>query len=302
MKEQWTELSVVVSQAGAELVSNKLIEYGSQGTVFEDVPETSGLCKIIAYYPESGDIENIRQQLQHYLDELQQLGERIEASEIHTAVITDPDWNSSWKEFFKPNRIGERIVIKPSWEIFDAQPSDIIIELDPGMAFGTGLHASTRLAIALLEQYLRADSSVLDVGVGSGILTLVAARLGADYVLGVDVDAEAVEIARENVRKNSQFCTDNPALGRCIELEVGSIDTLDISRQFDCILMNIRPNIIVPLLPYAATYLQTGGALIVSGILEEEGPDLLHEIRAFNFISHQQFTEDGWVAYVLSQV
>lgn len=302
MKEQWTELSVIVSQNVAELASNKLIEYGSQGTVFEDVPESAGLNKIIAYYPESSDVDDIRRQLQHYFDELQQLGERVEASEIHAALITNPDWGSSWKEFFKPSRVGERVVIKPSWEIFDAHPSDVVIELDPGMAFGTGLHASTRLAIALLEQYLRADSSVLDVGVGSGILSLVAARLGANYALGVDIDEDAVAIARENVRKNCQLCTGGSELGGCIELKVGSIDTLDISRQFDCILMNIRPNIIVPLLPYAATYLQTGGALIVSGILEEEGPELLHEIRAFNFISHQQLTEDGWIAYVLSQV
>ena len=302
MKEQWTEFSVIVSQTVADLVSDKLIEYGSQGTVFEDVPESAGLCKVIAYYPETIDVDEIRRQLRQYFDELQQLGERIEVSEIHAGTITNPDWASSWKEFFKPSRVGKRVVIKPSWEIFDAQASDIVIELDPGMAFGTGLHASTRLAIALLEQYMRADSSVLDVGVGSGILSLVAARLGAEYVLGVDVDAEAVEIARENVRKNCQLCAGSPSLRNCIELNVGSLDTLDISRQFECILMNIRPNIIVSLLPYAATFLQTGGALIVSGILEEEGPDLLHELRAFNFMSHQQLTEDGWVAYVLSQV
>ena len=128
----------------------------------------------------------------------------------------------------------------------------VVIELDPGMAFGTGLHASTRLAIVLLEQYMRADSSVLDVGVGSGILSLVAARLGANYVLGVDIDEEAVRIARENVRKNCRTCAGNSSSDRCIELQVGSIDSLDISRHFDCILMNIRPNIIVPLLPYAA--------------------------------------------------
>ncbi|MCP4397178.1 MAG: 50S ribosomal protein L11 methyltransferase [bacterium] len=302
MKEQWTELSVIVSQAVADLVSDKLIEYGSQGTVFEDVPESIGLCKIIAYYPESNDIDDICRQLKHYLEALQEIGERVDASEIHVAVMTNPDWNSSWKEFFKPSRVGERMVIKPSWEIFDAQPSDVVIELDPGMAFGTGLHASTRLAITLLEQYMRADSNVLDVGVGSGILSLVAARLGAKYVLGVDIDKDAIEIAHENVRKNCRICASSSDMERCIELEVGSIDSLDISRQFDCILMNVRPNIIVPLLPYVATFLQTGGALIVSGILEEEGPELLHEIRVFNFISHQQVTEDGWVAYVLSQV
>ena len=124
MKEQWTELSVVVSQAVADLVSDKLIEYGSQGTVFEDVPESDDLCKIIAYYPETDDINDIRRQLQHYFDELQQLGESVEASEIHGTLITNPDWASSWKEFFKPSRIGKRVVIKPSWEIFDAEPSD----------------------------------------------------------------------------------------------------------------------------------------------------------------------------------
>ncbi|PID56289.1 hypothetical protein CSB45_12220 [candidate division KSB3 bacterium] len=300
MTEQWTELSVRVSHAAADLVSDKLIEYGSQGTVFEDVQEADGLCRISASYPESVDVAKICRHLQRYFDALQELGVSVNASDIDTSVMLDSDWASSWKTFFTPLRIGKRIVIKPSWEIFDARPFDIVIELDPGMAFGTGLHASTRLSILLLEQYLRSDNSVLDVGTGSGILSLAAAGLGAKYVMGVDVDADAVDIAHENVRKNGRLCSTASSLEHCIDLQVGSIDTLEFSRRFDCILMNIRPTIIMSLLPSVTSCLRPGGSLIVSGILEEEGPDFLHKARACNWTSHHQLTEDGWIAYVLS--
>ncbi len=302
MNEHWREISVIASQGIAELLSDKLIEYGSQGTVFEEIPELPDHCKIIACYPESADIKQLINHLRQYLDNLQQLGETIGQVEIRTGVIDDRDWNAAWKRFFKPIRIGKHLVIKPSWETFEPQCDDLVIELDPGMAFGTGLHASTRLTMTLLEQYMCPGSAVLDVGVGSGILSIAAARLGAQYVLGVDTDEEAVAIARENVLKNSRGNISHKSVKEHIELRVGSIDTLEISQQFDCIVMNIRPNIIVPLVPYAATFLQTGGALIVSGILEEEGADLLHEIRNFEFIEHHHVTEEGWIAYVLSQV
>jgi ribosomal protein L11 methyltransferase len=304
MNEQWRELSIIISQTVADVVSDKLIEYGTQGTVFEEIAESPELCKIVAYYPESTDIEDLIQQLQHYLTVLKQMDEEIGPAKILVQDLESRDWNSHWQQFFKPTRVGKHLIIKPSWEDYESQTGDIVIEIDPGMAFGTGLHASTRLAMALLEKYMFPESSVLDVGVGSGILSIAAAHLGAQYVLGVDIDEEAVAIARENVHKNSQLCSQaqRESQERCIELRVGSIDTLEIARQFDCILMNIRPNIIVPLIPYAATYLQTGGALIISGILEEEGPKLLHEIRTFKFVAHHQLIEDGWIAYILSQI
>ena len=302
MNKSWKEFSVVASQAIADLVSDKLIEYGAQGTVFETIQDLPDHTKIIAYYPEDIDLDVLIQQIRQYLESLKELGQATGQIDFTSQRIDDRDWSSVWKQYFKPTRIGRHLVIKPSWEPFEKQPSDVVIEIDPGMAFGTGLHASTRLAVTLLEDYIPPDGDVLDVGVGSGILSIAAARLGAKYVLGVDVDAEAIEIARENVYKNFHLSHEDRLKKDCIELRVGSLDSLDISREFECIVMNIRPNIIVPLVPYAETFLQTGGALIVSGILEEEGPDLLHEIRTFGFVTHEHLVEDGWIAYVLSKM
>lgn len=302
MNEQWKTLSVIVAQSAADVVSNRCVELGSQGTVLEDVATPPEHCRVLAYYPESAKMPELMAQMQEYLNELRELGECIGEASITSDVLENCDWTSNWKQFFKPTRVGRHLVIKPSWETFTPESDDIVIEIDPGMAFGSGLHASTRLAIALLELYMRPGGLMLDVGVGSGILSIAAARLGAEFVLGVDIDPDAIEVARENVRKNAELTADRDILNVRVVLKVGSLDTLDIPKRFDCIVMNIRPNVITSLMPYAASFLRMGGAVILSGILEEEGPALLRELRALNFVPHHHITEDGWVAYVLSQV
>ncbi len=301
MSEKWTEIGVMTSQEAAEVISNRLIEMGSQGTICEDHPDDSEIWTIKAYYSQSINTSELVVHIQRYLDELRQLGVDIGKGEIITKYIEDTNWSSNWKQYFKPVRVGKHLVIKPSWEPFDRHPSDIVIEIDPGMAFGTGLHASTRLALALLERYLRKGDRVLEIGVGSGILSIASARLGAAYVLGVDIDPEAVAIAYENVKKNALIEQEHPIHHR-IDLQVGSIDTLQLSEQFDCIVMNLRPNIILPLIPYAKVFLQTGSAIILSGILEEESAELVHHIRSFDVIVQNYLVEDGWIAYVMSDM
>jgi ribosomal protein L11 methyltransferase len=296
----WTEFSVSVTQNVSEAVADRLIELGSQGVVFEDVSDEPAYCVIKAYYPESCDIEELQQKIWTYLDELRALELPVGSGELTIVPIAPEDWSSNWKQYFKPLRIGERLVVKPSWETFDAQANDVLIEIDPGMAFGTGLHASTRLCLRLLERYIHPGDRVLDVGTGSGILSIAAARLGAEYVLAVDVDAEAVDIARENLRGNAERF--DVSLQQRIDLQVGSLDTIQVTEKFDCIVMNIRPNIILPLIPYAVAVLQTGGALIISGILEDESAELIHEIRTCDLLVQNHQVEDEWIAYVLSHM
>jgi ribosomal protein L11 methyltransferase len=302
MDEQWTEITIVTTHEAADIISDKLHECGFQGTVFEDRDDDLEVCAIKLYYPGHGQEDALHRQVQQCLDEIRQSGVNIGKAEINVAPLNQTDWGSAWKKFFKPLRVGNRLVIKPSWEPFEARPDDIIIEIDPGMAFGTGLHASTRLCLRLLEQHIRPGDTVLDVGVGSGILSIAAARLGAAYVQGVDVDPDAVDIARENIRLNAQTFGPQESFADRVEVLVGSIDTLSMMEKFDCIVMNIRPNIILPLIPYAEAVLQTGGALIISGILEEEGAELIHEVRSFDLLVHNHLEEDGWIAYILSQM
>jgi len=303
MDEKWIEIAVVASQKVADVISNRLIELGSQGTIFEDLPDDTTACIVKAYYPQSVNDSELVEQIRRYLGELEQLGVEVGKGEVIIKWSEYIDWSSNWKQYFKPIRVGKHLVITPPWEeTFDRRPSDIVIKIAPGMAFGTGLHASTRLALALLERYVRKEDKVLDIGVGSGILSIAAARLGAEYVLGVDIDADAVAIARENIRLNVSGSDLEPSIHNRIGLLVGSIDTLPISRQFDCIVMNLRPNIILPLIPYVEAFLRTGGAIIISGILEEEGAELVHDIRSFDGIVQNHLIEDGWIAYVLSKM
>jgi ribosomal protein L11 methyltransferase len=300
MTEVWIEIAVVTSLAVAEVIANRLMELGSQGTVAEDQPNNPNACTIKAYYPQSIEKSDVLERIRQYLEELKQLGEDIGRGEILTKSLEPTDWSSDWKRYFKPFRVGEHLVIKPSWEPFDTEVTDLVIEIDPGMAFGTGLHASTRLALRLLEQYMHKGDKVLDVGAGSGILGITAARLGAGYVLGVDMDAEALAIARENVRRNALELNPAHLDQPYVELLVGSLDTLPIAGKFDCVVMNIRPNVIVQLMPYVKSLLQTGGAMVISGILEEEGAELISNL-AGEFSVQNSLIEEGWIAYVLSE-
>lgn len=299
MHNTWTEISVVTSQEVADAVSNTLIELGSQGTVFEDFPGDPNACCVKAYYPQLFNEEGLINHIREYLGELEQLGINIGKGQIGWKSLDTTDWSSNWKQYFKPVRAGKHLIIKPSWEPFDKEPSDIVIEIDPGMAFGTGLHASTQLSLTFLERYVKNDSAVLDVGTGSGILSIAAARLGARYVLGVDIDAQAVAIARENVRANACDTQREHPIHNRIELSVGSINTLPISRQFNCIVMNIRPDVIRALISHAKPLLEQEGIIILSGILEEEGSQLVHDLSPHDLFVREQRVEEGWIGYVM---
>jgi ribosomal protein L11 methyltransferase len=278
-----------------------LLEYGSQGAVLEEVRDHPAWIIVKAYYEPEIDLPALQARIRAYLEDLCALGIDCGPMEMTTRLMADEDWGAAWKQYFTPFRVGRRLMITPSWESCQAEPDDLLIEIDPGMAFGTGLHESTRLCLQLLEHYLRPGSRALDVGTGSGILSLAAARLGAQWVLGLDVDAEALAIARGNVAANAARF-DRSLLQR-IDMRVGSLDAIHLTEKFECIVMNIRPNVILPLIPYAERLLQTGGALILAGILESEGPDLIHEIRrSYDMLVQDQRIEGEWIAYVLSHM
>jgi ribosomal protein L11 methyltransferase len=295
MPETWIEISVTTTAEAADILASRLIELGSQGAVFDDAPEIAAdACRVTGYYPQSVEISALLAQIQAQLDDLQRLGIATAPGEVHSRELSDTDWATAWKQYFKPLRIGRRFVVKPSWESYEPGPDDLLIEIDPGMAFGTGLHASTRLALRLLEEMEISGKQVLDVGVGSGILSIAAARLEARYVLGMDIDAEAVAIARDNVERNF-----GPGQTR-IALQAGSLDTLTITGGFDCILMNIRPEVIRSLSRRAGELFAPEGRLILSGILVEEGGQLVRELAAQEaLVVERQLREEGWIVYRL---
>jgi len=212
--------------------------------------------------------------------------------------VREEDWANAWKKFYKPLRVGHHVVLKPSWEEFIPLPDDIIIELDPGMAFGTGLHPTTRLCIAGLEDVVQPGDAVLDVGTGSGVLAIVAAKLGATAILGTDIDPIAVQVARENAVINGL------TPGGIIDLRQESIPA-GMAGHFQVIVANILAEVLAGLfdgkygnVPLAEP-LAKGGAMILSGIIADKVDIVIEAATRHGLHLVDRKQETDWVALVM---
>ena len=231
-----------------------------------------------------GKLEELRQ-------ELKEIERRMQLSPIVLSLdeVKEEDWANSWKVYFKPDKVGEKTVIKPTWEAYDAQDCELVIEIDPGMAFGTGNHATTALCINLLEKYVTPGMQVLDVGTGSGILAIQAALLGAERVQAMDFDTVAVKAATENVALN--HLEDR--------VSVAHSDLLAQAKgQGDLIIANIVADIIIRLIPDTAAYLKGPKLFISSGIIDTRKDDVLAALAAGGFQVLEIREKAGWVAIV----
>jgi ribosomal protein L11 methyltransferase len=214
--------------------------------------------------------------------------------------LREEDWANAWKRFYKPLRVGRRILLKPSWEQVDAAPDDLVIELDPGMAFGTGLHPSTRLCIAALEDRLQPGDDLLDVGTGSGVLAIVAHKLGARTILATDIDPIAIDVARDNAQRNHVPLDLDPGM----RVGAGSIPAA-MADRFDVIVANILAEVLVKLFdagygyPPLAEPLKPGGLLILAGIIMERAPLVIEAAQRHGCTLIDQKQEGDWVALVV---
>jgi len=209
---------------------------------------------------------------------------------VEVSELPETDWTEVWKLHFKPMRIGKKLVICPSWETFGANADDIVITLDPGQAFGTGDHATTRQCLALVESYVMPNMRVLDLGCGSGILSIAAKLLGAAYVVGTDVEPLAVDVATENAQRNGVEITFLAGNGR---------DALpDSAEKFDLVISNIISAVLIRLAPDVASLISPGAPWIVSGIIPANWPDVQSAAEGSGFTLQSKQEEDGWVAAV----
>lgn len=223
------------------------------------------------------------------------LGRLRQIAPLQVRTLEEREWAEAWKQYFFAHRVGERLVIVPSWRDHAAAPGDIVIRLDPGMAFGTGLHPTTRLCLRALERYVRGGESVLDLGTGSGILAIAAAQLGARRVLALDVDAVAVRVAAENVSLNS--------VRGVVEIRQGSLDgERGLNEAFDLVVANISLRVLRQLQPAMRTALQPGGLALLSGVLEQDLPLLREEYLGAGWRMVGQETEAEWALLVCSPV
>ena len=231
-----------------------------------------------------GKLEGLRQ-------ELKQIEQRMQMTPIVLTLdeVKEEDWANSWKVYFKPDKVGERTVIKPTWEDYTAKDGELVIEIDPGMAFGTGNHATTALCINLLEKYVTPGMQILDVGTGSGILAIQAALLGAERVQAMDFDTVAVKAATENTALN--HLED--------KVSVAHSDLLAQAQgQSDLIIANIVADIIIRLIPDTAAYLKGPRLFISSGIIDTRRDDVLEALAAGHFQVLEIQEKAGWVAIV----
>jgi ribosomal protein L11 methyltransferase len=212
-----------------------------------------------------------------------------------TRLVHESDWAAAWKQHFPVLRVGRRIVVRPSWRRHRAEAHDVVVALDPGMAFGTGLHPTTRLCLAAVETLAESrrvvDARVLDVGCGSGILGIAAAKLGARHVLGVDTDPIAIEATAANARRNR--------LARRLGARLGSIPTGE--PPFDLVLANLIASLLVSLAPRLRDELRVGGSLVASGIFVDREDDVRGALAAAGLRVDGRTAEGDWVALVATR-
>ncbi len=208
--------------------------------------------------------------------------------------VNEEDWATSWKAYYKPVHIGEKMVIVPMWETYDEQPGEVIVRMDPGMAFGTGTHETTRLVVSLLEKYTKEGCRVLDVGTGSGILAICASKLGAGECKAYDIDPVAVRVARENVKDNecNNITCDVSDLLYGVDLSGG---------QYDLVCANIVADIIIRMAPDIGKYMKDDAILLASGIITERSEEVVEAVKANGLRIKEQLTDNGWCALVIEK-
>jgi ribosomal protein L11 methyltransferase len=301
-KEKWLKIEVTTSPQLIDALSNFITEIGSQGVSQEellpqsadDFPDSRDQETLTAYLPHDARMEKRIVSLNNYINSLSQLFPDLAKPSFKTEIIKDPNWGEEWKQFFKPLRVSKNIIIKPTWERYAPSGRDIVIEIDPGMAFGTGQHPSTRMCLEALEDLILKEREikkwrVLDVGTGTGILGISCAKLGADRVVCVDIDKKATEIARENVMINQ-------VQGR---VDIVNRDVATIHESFDLIVANLTAKILLKLRSYLISHIQKGGYLVLSGIIEQNKPEIEENFCTASLHLHRIITEKEWVCYVL---
>lgn len=307
---RYLEVSIRCERAAADAVGQILADMTGGGYAIDDpldiienqrndpwyitdiVPGDPAWVTVTGWLAEAGALEAQRLDLDRRLAELRTLGlGTVELPALRW--VQEEDWANAWKAYFKPLRVGQRTVVIPSWERYDLQAGDVPLYLDPGMAFGTGTHATTALCLAWLEELVTPGARVVDAGTGSGILAIAAAKLGAGSVLAFDPDPVAVRVAEENAARNG--VTDQVATIAGL-IDSPAVINWAASGQPMLVVANIIASIIESICPDIARLLGEGGRLVASGIIAEKKDGVLHAMQAAGLTPVEVREEGGWVA------
>lgn len=290
--QYWHAVTLTVPSDAVEAVNHRLFELGSLGTVEETIrPNAKGQITLKAYFSTTDFTASRLQSLLRYaLESYEAIFPQTGTSPLDIAPLGFNDWGENWKQYFKPFYIAPALLVSPSWETPEVQPGDTLILLDPGMAFGTGLHATTQLCTQMLAQELKRNpaAAVLDVGCGSGILSIVAAHLGADPVVACDIDSQALDASRENIDLNH---VTNISLIANIE---------EAPSTYPIIVANILLSTLLELKNLLLEKLAPGGSLILSGVLEEQEKLLLDGFTSPTLQCVRKEYQEEWGCYIFS--
>ncbi len=299
----WREVAVTVSSEGEEIVADLFYQLGCTGVSIDDPlllhtyidsgvwdyhsfgeVSLTGTTVVKGYFAENQELNEKLSRLDQGLNELL---ERFPSWWFLVKGITlqEEDWATAWKVYFKPVRLGQHLIIKPSWEEVTPLPGDIVLELDPGMAFGTGNHATTTLCLAMLEEIVRPGMKVFDLGTGSGILAVAAAKLGAE-VVAVDLDVVAVQVAKENVKLNKVVDQ--------VQVLKGDLGTV-LSGQAELVVANIIADVIILLLADLPRLLHPQGEFLASGIIEYRAPEVENAMMVNGLEIVERREDSGWI-------
>ncbi len=301
----WLEITVTVDEEAAEAVVETLSRYAPNAVAVEQLARdsspatphaveagldgsTRGLLdttvSVRAYLPIDAEVAPKRQRVAEALWHLRQI---LPFPEPSCREIEPVEWESAWKEHYHVLRVGAHIVIKPSWRDHAPQPGDVVIELDPGMAFGTGLHPTTQMCLRAIETTMPRGARVLDLGAGSGILAIAAAKLGAGSVLALDVDRAAVESARENMARNR--------VEGVVRVEPGSLDAI-AARSFDFAVVNILAKTIVQLCEAGlGEKINSGGVIVFAGLIDTQESEVRETLGRVGLTVIDRFQDKDWV-------
>lgn len=305
MDGTWIEIRVITKSEALEPVSGIFYSLDCKGVAIEDpedilgreqgpltwdfadinVLEHKGKVAVVkAYFAEEDNIEEILAYVNEKLVELKEIGINLGEAKVEHEKMHEEDWANTWKQYYKPSKVGEKIVVKPIWEEYEKKSGELVVNLDPGMAFGTGTHETTRMCIQALERYVKEESTVFDVGCGSGILAIAAAKLGAKLAVGVDLDPVAVESSMENVGHNNL---------NNIEILHGNLVEV-IDGKADIVVANILAEIICILTDDVKRVMKDGGVFITSGIIHDRVEMVCEKLESTGFEVIEKNKDGEW--------
>ncbi|MDY2790547.1 MAG: 50S ribosomal protein L11 methyltransferase [Lachnospiraceae bacterium] len=314
---KWNKITIDTTVEATDMISYELAELGIEGIEVEDhVPLTmeerkkmyvdllpdeiapnDGTAKISCYIDPDEDIEALSMKISQMLKEVGQFLD-VGAATLSFGETEDKDWINNWKQFFKPFRLDDSIIIKPTWEtVNDRREGDIIVEIDPGTAFGTGSHETTRLCISQIKRFLKPGDKVLDLGCGSGILSIIALKLGAGKVVGTDIDPNAIIATKENLAVNHiEEGSMIPYEGNLLEDE--ALCEKIGEGQYDIVVANILADVIIPLSSIARRFMKEGAYFITSGIINTKEEEVKEAMVKNGFEIVDVIPMGEWVSIV----